>query len=305
MRVMGRMSAAERRPSHAGGQDAGSRRCIATGDAGGRAAVDSRLILPDRHGGLADRRLTSVARRPGGPPGRPGPLRGRPGWDPARPPVRGQQPRPARPGDRAVSGIECVWYRDRVYRLYEGSRWKWGADGSRWPPGPRNRCGKAARARSRCVMNPAACCSTRWWSTAGPPPGAIRRRRPSTTAARRARSPELQLRASRRAHLVGLLPARFLDGFAGPDARTFGYRVRKRSSGPASRSTCSGSRPARRPADHGAGGRYPRPVRRRHGPGPPRGGRSATAMALCFGLAGAVCLAASALLLIFRTHLPG
>jgi hypothetical protein len=36
-----------------------------------------------------------------------------------------------------------------------------------------------------------------------------------------------------------------------------------------------------------------------------RGGRSATAMALGFDLAGAACFAASALLLIFRTHLPG
>lgn len=36
-----------------------------------------------------------------------------------------------------------------------------------------------------------------------------------------------------------------------------------------------------------------------------RGGRSATAMAFAFGLAGAACLAASALLLIFRTHLRG
>jgi hypothetical protein len=36
-----------------------------------------------------------------------------------------------------------------------------------------------------------------------------------------------------------------------------------------------------------------------------RGGRSATAMALGFGLAGAVCLGASALLLIFRTYLTG
>ena len=28
-----------------------------------------------------------------------------------------------------MSGIECVWYRDRVYRLYESRRWYDGANG--------------------------------------------------------------------------------------------------------------------------------------------------------------------------------
>ena len=104
----------------------------------------------------------------------------------------------------------------------------------------------------------------------------------------------------------GLLPAGFLDGFAGPDARTFGYRVTEAVIRPGLPFHVFGV----------AAQRDGQPIMAPVGDIPAlsadgmglvlrRGGRSATVMALGFGLAGTACLAASALLLIFRTHLPG
>ena len=143
-----------------------------------------------------------------------------------------------------VSGIECVWYRDRVYRLYESSRWEDGAGG--WEQ-------VATRAEERV-----------WEGGSGPfalrdesgsvllDPVVVDRRTttrgyPKEEAVDECREegpepwnysygPVGVLTSS------GLLPARFLDGFAGPDARTFGYRVTEEVIRPGLRSTCSGSR---------------------------------------------------------------
>ena len=105
---------------------------------------------------------------------------------------------------------------------------------------------------------------------------------------------------------AGLLPAGLLGGFARPDARTFGYRVTEEVIRPGLPFHVFGV----------AAQRDGQPIMAPVGDIPAisvdgmgmvlrRGGRSATAMAFGFGLAGAICLGASALLLIFRTHLPG
>ncbi len=207
-----------------------------------------------------------------------------------------------------VSGIECVWYRDRVYRRYEGSRWHDGGNG--WEQ-------VATRAEEQV-----------WEGGSGPfalrdesgavllDPVVVDRR--TTTRGYPKENPVDDLREEgpepgNYAYgpvgvltAAGLLPAGFLDGFAGPDARTSGYRVTEEIIRPGLPFHVFGV----------AALRDGQPVMAPVGDIPAlsvdgmglvltRGGRSATAMALGFGLAGAACLAASALLLIFRTHLPG
>jgi hypothetical protein len=101
---------------------------------------------------------------------------------------------------------------------------------------------------------------------------------------------------------AGLLPAGLLSAFAGPDARTFGYRVTEEIIRPGVPFHVFGvaaqrdGQPIMAPV-----GDFPAISADGMGMVLTRGGRSATTMALGFGLA-AACLAAATLLLISRTH---
>lgn len=206
-----------------------------------------------------------------------------------------------------VSGIECVWYRDRVYRLYESSRWQDGADGWEqvatrvqeqvWEGGSGP---FALRDESGSVLLHPVVIDRR--TTRGyPKEEAVDDQREEGPEPRNYEYGPVGVLTS-----SGLLPAGFLGRFAGPEARTFGYRVTEEVIRPGVPFHVFGV----------AAQRDGQPVMAPVGDIPAisvdgmglvltRGGRSATAMALGFGLAGAACLAASALLLIFRTHLPG
>jgi len=61
-----------------------------------------------------------------------------------------------------VSGVQCVWYRARLFRIYQSSLWQNTSEG--WEPvaAPAGSgSGKAGRARSCCTTSRAACWSTR------------------------------------------------------------------------------------------------------------------------------------------------
>lgn len=207
-----------------------------------------------------------------------------------------------------VSGIECVWYRDRVYRLYESSRWQDGADAWEqvatraqeqvWEGGSGS---FALRDESGSVLLDPVMVDRRTTTRGYPKEDAVDDRREEGPEPRNYTCGPVGVLTS-----SGLLPAGFLGGFAGPEARTFGYRVTEEVIRPGVPFHVFGV----------AAQRNGQPIMAPVGDVPAlsvdgmgmvltRGGRSATAMALCLGLAGAVCLAASALLMIFRTHLPG
>jgi hypothetical protein len=207
-----------------------------------------------------------------------------------------------------VSGIECVWYRDRVYRLYQSSRWQDGANG--WEQVPARAEEQvweggsgpfALRDESGSVLLDPVMVDRRTTTRGYPKEEAVDDRREEGPEPKNYTYGPVGVLAS-----SGLLPARFLDGFAGPGARTYGYRVTEEVIRPGLSFHVFGV----------AAQRGGQPIMAPVGDIPAlsvdgmdmvltRGGRSATAMAIGFGLAGAVCFAASALLLIFRTHLPG
>jgi hypothetical protein len=207
-----------------------------------------------------------------------------------------------------VSGIECVWYRDRVYRLYESTRWENGADGWEQVPtrvqeqvweggsGP-----FALRDESASVLLDPVVVDRRTTTRGYPKEEAVDDQREEGPEPRNYEYGPVGVLTS-----SGLLPTRFLDGFAGAEARTFGYRVTEEVIRPGLPFHVSGvaaqrdGQPVMAPV-----GDFPAISVDGMGLVLTRGGRSATAMALGFGLAGAACLAAPALLLIFRTHLPG
>jgi hypothetical protein len=202
-----------------------------------------------------------------------------------------------------VSGTECAWYRDRVFRVYESGRWDdvgmvdRRAEDLVWERGSGP---FALRDESGSVLLDPVVLDRR--TTMGyPKEDAVDDcREEGPEPGNYAYGPLGVLTSS------GLLPSGFLDGFTGPGARTLGYRVTEEIIRPGVPFHLFGV----------AAQRDGQPIMAPVGDIPAisaddvdrvltRGGRSATAMALGFGLAGAVCFAASALLLIFGTHLPG
>jgi hypothetical protein len=201
-----------------------------------------------------------------------------------------------------VSGVQCVWYRDRVYRIYEGIRWREGTDG--WEQIP-------ARVQEQI-----------WERESGPftlrdasggvllDPAVVDRRTtpgyPKEDAVDDTREdgPEpwhYQPGPAGALAAAGLLPAGLLEGYTAPAAKTCGYRVTEEVIRPGLSfhlygvAAARGGEPIMTPV-----GSTPAISLDGMGAVLTRGGRSATRMALYFGLAGAVCFALSAALLVFH-----
>jgi hypothetical protein len=195
-----------------------------------------------------------------------------------------------------------------VYRLYQGSRWEDGASGWEqvatraqeqvWEGGSGP---FALRDESGSVLLDPVVIDRRTTTRGYPKEDAVDEGREEGPEPRNYNYGPVGVLTS-----SGLLPAGFLGRFAGPDARTSGYRVTEEVIRPGVPFHVFGvaaqrdGQPVMAPV-----GDIPAISADGMGRVLTRGGRSATAMALGFGLAGAACLAASALLLIFRAHLPG
>ena len=201
-----------------------------------------------------------------------------------------------------VSGVECVWYRARVFRIYQGSSWRNTSDG--WEP----------------VATPA---QERIWEGGSGPfamrdesggvlvdPVLLDRRttreypKETTIDSTNGQGPH------GRRHEYGtvgtlvsadLLPGELLHQFAGPSSGTLGYRVTEEIVRPGLRFGLFAV-----PADVNG-----QPIMAPVGDIPAisvggmaavlgSGGKTAIKMAIRFGLASVACFAASAVLLMFR-----
>lgn len=209
-----------------------------------------------------------------------------------------------------VSGRECVWYRDRIYRIYDAERWQEGANG--WEQVP-------ARA-----LEPV------WERQSGPfalrddtgevlvDPVLVDRRTTLDYPKEDALDVSQEDGPRRGPYLdgpvgtllaAGLLPAGLLERFAAPEAGTRGYRVTEEIIRPGVPfQLCAvaqyrdgrpdgllDDRPVMMPA-----GDIPAISAGRMGTVLTRGGRSASWLALCLGVAGLGFFVMSGLLLALR-----
>jgi hypothetical protein len=201
-----------------------------------------------------------------------------------------------------VSRTECVWYRARVYRVYEGIRWREGASG--WEKVPARREEQiwetesgpfALRDDSGAVLLDTTVVDRRT-THAYPKENAVDDIREEGAEPWRYDHGPVGVLSS-----AGLLPSGLLAGFTRPDAQTAGYRVTEeiirlgvsfQLYGVAAQWN---GQPIMAPV-----GDVPAISVEGMGTVLARGGRSATRMALYFGFACVVCFLLSALILMFR-----
>ena len=201
-----------------------------------------------------------------------------------------------------ISGVQCVWYRARVFRIYQSSLWRNAPEG--WEP-------TAASARERI-----------WEGGSGPfalhdesggvlvDPVLLDRRttreypKEATIDGRNEHGPQVRhYEYGPVGTLVsaGLLPGQLLHKFGGPSSGTLGYQVTEEIVRPGLRfglfavAADLNGQPIMAPV-----GDIPAISVGGMAAVLGSGGRTAMRMALRFGLAGAACFAASAVLLMFR-----